>query len=151
MFCGFHDSLYRFVEPSSVTPYSPPALLRALPGMLVACIRLIAGLQDNADAHRFNIDNESCRDTITKLRVRMSAAAGADADRALEELDRVVNTWMRLIRANLSLQYRKNRRPSPALLVKYDARQGLIGRNGELVALDSMRNVDGETAVLVRP
>lgn len=58
---------------------------------------------------------------------------------------------MRLIRPQSSLQYRRNRRRSPVLLVKYDATQGLNGRNGELVALDSMRNVDGETVVLVRP
>ena len=151
MFCGFHDSLYRFVEPSSVTPYSPPALLRALPGMLVACVRLIVGLLDNASAYRFNVTEERCHDTITKLKERMRAAAGVDADSAIDELDRVLSTWKGLIRSRPSLAYQKNRAQPHALLVKYDATQGLIGRNGELVALDSMRNVDGETAVLVRP
>ena len=151
MFCGFHDSLYRFVEPSSVTPYSPPALLRALPGMLVACIRLIAGLQVNESAYLFNPATEPCLGTLAKLRERMKAAAGSDADRALAELDRVVDTWSGLISSNESLKYKRGGEHSPALLVKYDATRGLIGRNGELVALDSMRNVDGETTVLVRP
>jgi len=42
-FRGFHEAFYRFVEPTSVTPYSPPAMERALHAVLVIAGRHIAG------------------------------------------------------------------------------------------------------------
>ena len=38
-FRSFHQGLYAQVEPTSVTPFSPPAVERALPGLLVATAR----------------------------------------------------------------------------------------------------------------
>ena len=38
-FTSFHQSMYRYVEPSSVTPFSAPALEKALPAIIVAMMR----------------------------------------------------------------------------------------------------------------
>jgi len=42
-FRGYHDAFYRYVEPASVTPFSPPAMGRALHAILVIAGRHIAG------------------------------------------------------------------------------------------------------------
>ncbi len=42
-FRGFHQAFYRHVEPSSVTPFSPPAMERALHAVLVIAGRHVAG------------------------------------------------------------------------------------------------------------
>ncbi|HYO93787.1 MAG TPA: DISARM system helicase DrmA [Polyangiaceae bacterium] len=39
-FSAYHQSFYRFIEASSVTPFSPPALERGLAGVLVTMTRL---------------------------------------------------------------------------------------------------------------
>ena len=45
-FVGYHQAYYRFVEATSITPFSPPARERGLRGMLMAISRLVVGLDD---------------------------------------------------------------------------------------------------------
>ncbi|HIO46995.1 TPA: hypothetical protein EYN23_06540, partial [Candidatus Poribacteria bacterium] len=42
-FRGYHEAFYRFVEPTSVTPFSPPAMERGLHALLVIAGRHICG------------------------------------------------------------------------------------------------------------
>lgn len=49
-FRTYHSALYRYVEPTSVTPYSIPVMERALHSLLVIIGRHIAGWKDPADA-----------------------------------------------------------------------------------------------------
>ena len=41
-FRGYHEAFYRFVEPTSVTPFAPPAMERALHAVLVIAGRHVA-------------------------------------------------------------------------------------------------------------
>ena len=57
-FAAYHESFYRFVEVTSLTPFSGPALDRGLAGALVAMVRLLtpammpAGAAMDIDQHR---------------------------------------------------------------------------------------------------
>jgi hypothetical protein len=56
-FHAYHESFYRYVEPTSVTPFSQPALDRALHAVLVGLARHRDGsLYDDADAQNFTGD-----------------------------------------------------------------------------------------------
>ena len=55
-FKTFHESYYRFVEPTSATPFSKPARDRALHAVLVAIMRNIPELAKEKDAGRFRKD-----------------------------------------------------------------------------------------------
>lgn len=44
-FKPYHDAFYRYVEPTSVTPFSIPALARGLHGVIVATARQLAGFE----------------------------------------------------------------------------------------------------------
>ena len=57
-FKTFHQSLYRFVEPSSVTPLSPKTRERCLPALIVGIARHIHNLKSPNDL------NEEIRENI---------------------------------------------------------------------------------------
>jgi hypothetical protein len=48
-FMAYHSAFYKFVEPTSVTPYSIPALDRALHAVLVIMIRQLTGMRRPSD------------------------------------------------------------------------------------------------------
>ena len=57
-FRGYHDALYRGVEPTSVTPWSLSSRDRSLAGALVALVRQsFATLAGDADAGRFDLSD----------------------------------------------------------------------------------------------
>jgi hypothetical protein len=49
-FTAYHESFYRFVEATSLTPFSGPALDRGLAGVLVALVRLLDPSMTPAEA-----------------------------------------------------------------------------------------------------
>lgn len=51
-FRGYHQKLYAQVEPTSVTPFSAPAIERAMPGVLVSVIRQLGELNYEATSPR---------------------------------------------------------------------------------------------------
>jgi hypothetical protein len=64
-FCHFHESFYRFVEATSVTPFSGPALERGLSGVLVTMARLRdAALLPPAGAARIREHLDAARSGI---------------------------------------------------------------------------------------
>lgn len=64
-FKTFHESYYRFVEPTGATPFSKPARDRALHAVLVAIMRNIPELAKEKDAGKFRKD--TYRDDIKKI------------------------------------------------------------------------------------
>jgi hypothetical protein len=148
-FRPYHDSFYRFVEPTSVTPYTYQARSRALHAALVIVIRhTCPDLLANNSAGNFDPTADSVRNVVELLKRR---CRGADPDRAtetLDHIDRLVDQWVaevkhcRLSRIQLDYQAPDNDRATNRLLFNHDDRlQGLWP------TLQSMRNVE-DTALL---
>ena len=55
-FRPYHDSFYRFVEPTGATPFSKPARERALHAVLTSIMRNIAAFSEDRSAIMFNED-----------------------------------------------------------------------------------------------
>ena len=53
-FKAYHESFYRFVEPTGVTPFSAPARERALHAIVIAMVRQRLGFRADEDANRFD-------------------------------------------------------------------------------------------------
>ncbi|WP_165005050.1 MULTISPECIES: helicase-related protein [unclassified Enterococcus] len=99
-FQSYHQSLYRFVESSSVTPFSVPALKKAVAGVMVAMLR--NNVEElSGDKTPINILNDESRldDIIEYLMTRVRDSEdryklySEDAEIIMKEF---ANTWLEL-------------------------------------------------------
>ncbi|EGO63408.1 helicase-related protein [Acetonema longum] len=65
-FKSYHESFYRFVEPTGATPFSKPARDRALHAVIVSMVRHLYGLSSDPDAATF--DPEYLQSDLAEMR-----------------------------------------------------------------------------------
>ena len=145
-FLPYHNSIYRFVEPTSVTPFSLPARNRALHAALVILIRHGVGLSGNDAAKRFDKYNP---DVVRAVNILVAQAAIKDPEEAggtMTHLQRLVDEWHNLAQRAATEHYPlvyKGERPTIMLLKDF-------GEPGDgWPTLNSMRNVDAECGISV--
>lgn len=150
-FRGYHEALYRSVEPTSVTPWSLASRERSLAGAVVTLLRhSVPPLASSAS--RMDLDDPQMRDAVEKLMNKFVNLAGRSEN--LEEKDTAEMVW-RLLRGwdsrakiaretGAPLPYERRKSADQSLLRRYDQ-----PGEGWLVA-DSMRSVDPNVAVRVR-
>ena len=148
-FYKYHQSFYKFVEPTSVTPFSEPARERALHAVFISMVRHILGLQNEDAAIEFN-ENDVRLDTIKNKIINRSKNISNTKEydienEIIEELDTIIDWWSSKVS---SLQGRENLQYS-----KEDAEHKLMIAFGKDVqtnekpTLQSMRNVDKQCKV----
>ncbi len=152
-FRPYHESFYRFVEPSSVTPFTHQVRSRALHAALVIAIRHVcARLRSNTSAGQFDKDDPEVRAVIAALERRCEQAAaepGQGHDTA-RHLNRLVDQWhdearrCEQGRRQLNYRARNNERNAERLLYTHGE-----SRPGLWATLNSMRNVEGAGALKV--
>jgi superfamily II DNA/RNA helicase len=152
-FRSYHESLYRTVEPTSVTPWSLSSRDRSLAGAVVMLLRhSLAWVADNDAAVRMDLDDPEGEQAVTHLveemvdRVRL--ADGSESDDTADQLWALLREWSRRAAqsrdSGIGLRYDRASAVDPALLKRF-------GQQGEgwLVG-DSMRSVEPNVAVQVR-
>ena len=159
-FRSYHESVYRFVEPTGATPFSRPARERALHSVLTAMLRQKAGLREDKDA--INFDKEHLADIITEIEkfivervnginIRSGKEKVSDElDDIRSEMEEFFDTWQKYVdecnkegnaktfcfgrRYMVTPPFEGGRR----LLRQYNSQ----GKDDALDTLTSMRNVD---------
>lgn len=89
-FVAYHQSLYRHVEPTSVTPFSPQARERGLKGVFVALARLLGDVEDPAQVASYV---EEIDEQIEAVLERVRHVDGAEADDTRTELEEAATFW----------------------------------------------------------
>ena len=145
-FISYHKSLYKFVEPTSVTPYAEPARDRALHAALVILMRYVGGIGANEDACLFKSSSDSSQRLIKSLILRMQKSDNSEKDSIEEHVYSIVKKWDNLIKEYPGkLQYRNNSgRQFKSLLCDFDEKV-----KGSWPTLHSMRGVDAEIDIVV--
>ncbi|MFC9614383.1 helicase-related protein [Streptomyces sp. NPDC056938] len=152
-FRGYHEALYRSVEPTSVTPWSLASRNRSLAGALVALLRhSFTELTSNDAAGRFDLKDDRIHEAVDRLVERflgyVTRADGLEAADTRAAAWSLLKDWDRRAgRARESdepLYYQRTKKEHAALLKKF-------GQPGEgwLVA-DSMRSVEPNVAIEVQ-
>ena len=104
LFRPFHQALYRYVEPASVTPYALPAGDRVFHAALVSIMRMAtARLAGREHAARFDPQDPEIRRVADALYERMRRADETEAT-GIDEAAREVEAWWQA-RAGPRLRY----------------------------------------------
>ena len=158
-FRSYHESFYRFVEPTGATPFSRPARERALHAVLISMMRQMTGMSEDKDA--INFDKEYFEDAVREIegfvidRVkginsRADGQAKDDIDEIRAEIQTFFDTWQDYVdecngeEPAVPLFFGRRFMVAPPaggtrrLLKQY----GSNGRDVAISTLTSMRNVD---------
>jgi hypothetical protein len=153
-FRAYHGSLYRFVEATSVTPFSARARDKGLEGVFTAAVRLgDPGLAAEKDAAQFVQDNAWVKEVVHAI-VARAAAVGEPGNEAAsqthKELVADMDRWSEAVHPD-KLTY--TRRGIGPMAKKDPDRRYLLDsqetqrRDGVFVAPGSLREVETEVPV----
>ena len=93
-FRPYHEAFYRFVEPTSVTPFTYQARTRALHAALVIAIRHAGHyLQADNQAGQFSSDHDYVKKIVEALKQRCKQADPERAAETASHIDRLVEQW----------------------------------------------------------
>lgn len=145
-FVHYHSALYRYVEPTSVTPFAEPARKRALHAAVVIVARHACGLGANDAACSFDRNDSLTRENMQRLLERMVSADSSEREGIERDMELVLSQWEEVIGSGGTLRYEARAgRQFRGLLAKFDD-----PGSGEWKTLNSMRNVDSEVEIHVR-
>ncbi|MEI7884383.1 MAG: helicase-related protein [Clostridia bacterium] len=105
-FRAYHESFYKYVEPTVATPFSKPARERALHAVVVAMMRHIGGLPADIDASKFvkKDYNEVIQNIqsyiisrIKSVNERANIGVEDESEEALIEIKNFFNNWEQMI------------------------------------------------------
>jgi hypothetical protein len=143
-FRAFHSALYRQVESSSVTPYSPRAIDRALHAVLVGLARLLLpSYGGNEGAAAIRDHRDQLERVVAIVRARARAVEPEQADAVDGEAERIVEQWATAADDEEAIVYANRYRPGAALLV--DASDHESDPDAHFRTLWSLRDVDTES------
>ncbi|MGW5663294.1 helicase-related protein [Streptomyces sp. NPDC003758] len=144
----YHRSLYRHVEPTSVTPWSVPSRQRALHAALVVLVRHRLGLAAENQAGLVLDRMPDVQALAEKLAVRAEASEPAVGDAVRKELAGLLAEWEDAARQarkeGRELYYRSQGKGQSNLIKSFEQNYGLWETP------NSMRNVDRECQVMVK-
>ncbi|GAB3292619.1 helicase-related protein [Parasphingorhabdus pacifica] len=153
-FRGYHEALYRSVEPTSVTPWSMASRDRSLAGALVALLRnSFVPLASNGDAVNLDLDDPRIHDAVEgpvkRFLDHVSRSEHFELHETEEKLWALLREWdTRAAHARedgAGFYYERRPRSDAGALLKRFGQSGV----GWLVG-DSMRSVEPNVAVEIQ-
>ena len=146
-FVAYHQSIYRFVEPTSVTPFSPQARERGMRGVLIALARQVCGVSNPGNVRDLD---EILEKELTILLRRIADIDSDERDDSESELRDWIAEWQKCAPAEYG---RMGGTPdTTTLMYPFGSNPDQSFQRDAWPIMTSMRNVDGtcEAQVLNR-
>lgn len=148
-FCSWHQTLYRDVEATSVTPFAPRARDRALHAALVVAVRHL--VPDMLDSPELDEDTEDRARVLIDKIVARAKRIDPDERAVQRELEKRLDGWL----ARVPSRYWDDYKPSVSLLQSAEraAARHALGRDvgSAWPTLNSMRSVEAGTPFRMVP
>ncbi len=140
-FTTYHSAIYRQVESTSVTPFSPRARDRGLHAVVVALAR---ALEPSLLANDKAREVDTIRSVMPEIRriigSRVKAIDPGQYNATMKQVDEIEAAWVQRATLVPSLEYRNDRTPESALLV--ETGKALLHEEDFFPTLWSLRDVD---------
>ena len=151
-FAHYHDTFYRHVEATSVTPFSERARDRALRGVLTSFVRQdVPGMSlPNRAASSFDRTHDRVAEIVERLRARALSVTGNEDVAAETEqlLNNLTGDWHAWAHAGKRLDYTSTRWQSRQVSILLKAMEQQDHR-GEWPVATSLREVEEEVDVVL--
>ncbi len=136
-FIAYHQAYYRYVEATSVTPFSPPARDRALRGLVMALARQVTGV---LAAGQISESIDEIRNELQNLRHRVERIDNGEADDFELEFENALIDWQN--RGPEEFGRMAGNPNTRTLAFPYGRTPDPVFEDGAWPVLTSMRNVD---------
>ncbi len=144
-FLAYHSSLYKYVEATSLTPFAERARDRALHAVLISlCRHLVDGLADNDDAVNISDYEDEVHEQMKKILEKVKVVDASEYQATEKHLLKILNHWKSMAYNGALTYQRYGQRGVTPLLTDNFAEE-----SDSLPTLNSMRNVDVETEILL--
>lgn len=141
-FRAYHDAFYRFVEPTSVTPYAPPARKRTIHSAIIAMIRHATPHRANDQAGSVRFEDPEIDGLLSAFLQRIRLADPAEAVDVEREVQAFIEAWDEQSQAGTQVYYAN---PGPQFVGRANALIRDYGdppAEGLYESMRSVRNVD---------
>lgn len=144
IFQAYHQAFYKYVEPTSITPYSEASIERMLHSAFISMIRHSTSLNEDKSAINIDIEVDNIKRIKSYIINRALEIEPTSVEYVTKKLDNIIDTWISKSKNDeYSLQYVKG--DNPLISGFYDKNAGVQG----IPTMTSMRNVDGEVGVKI--
>lgn len=151
-FKSYHQALYRYVEPTSVTPWAMPAVERALHAALIAIVRISGYLREDQQAKYFEKDSTDFKNIksifVSRMKQSMHGMDLSEQEKVFTYLDGLINQWNNRVHntENTLTHFSLSGKQFNPLFKSFDEKK----HPEAWKTLNSMRSVDTETHIQVR-
>lgn len=143
-FITYHSNIYKYVEATSVTPFSNMSREKALHAVLISLVRqFIPEMSDEYGAGKIKDKKEEIYKLVDKILQRIEIVDKEELQKAKEDLNEIIEKWDK-ITDGYNLTYSK--KDTKKLLIRTDeANNSTSG----FITLNSMRNVDTASNIFI--